>query len=294
VILSLMLALGANLSFSTASLFYASYTEKYSAEWMNYFKAIIATLGFALVVFVFGFHGKAETLSYILLIISGSCGLFIGDIFLLKAMASIGAGRTLMLFGFSPLILGVSAYFLFDQTFDPQKLIAVLCLVGCLWSFALEGFKSKGKWEVKGLMYAMIGVLLDNAGVLMTRQSFELSPEMSPFQANLVRAFATVVGFSAMALIPWFKFQPLKFWNQMSRKETTTMAIISFLGTCVSLGFYLTAIKIGHLATVSAVAVTSPLFATLLEILTKKKKANRYLLAGLLFFISGFLVLILL
>lgn len=293
MILSLMLALGANIAFSTASLFYATYSEKYSAEWVNYFKAIVATLGFALMVFIFGFHGHAETKSYILLVLSGASGLFIGDIFLLKAMASIGAGRTLMLFGFSPLILGVSSYFLFNQTLDPQKLLAVLCLVGCLWSFALEGFKTKGKWELKGLMFALIGVLMDNAGVLMTRQSFEISPDMSPFQANFVRALATVVGFSAMALIPFFKFKPLDFWKAMDRKTTITMGIISFLGTCISLGFYLQAIKIGHLATVSAVAVTSPLFATLLEILTKKKKANRYLFAGLLFFISGFLILVL-
>jgi drug/metabolite transporter (DMT)-like permease len=292
LILSLFLALGANLAFSTASLFYATYSEKFSAEWVNYFKAIIATLGFAIMVLLFGFYGDAKTQSYILLTISGVCGLFIGDIFLLKAMASIGAGRTLMLFGFSPLILGVSAYYLFDQSFDPQKLIAILCLVGCLWSFAVEGLKTKGHWEIKGLSYAMIGVLLDNAGVLMTRQSFEISPDMSAFQANLVRAFATVIGFSIMAVVPIFKFQPQKFWQKMNRRETVILTAISFLGTCVSLGFYLTAIKIGHLATVSAVAVTSPLFATLLEILTGKKKANRYLVAGLFFFIVGFLILV--
>jgi drug/metabolite transporter (DMT)-like permease len=292
LILSLFLALGANLTFATASLFYATYSEKFSAEWVNYYKAIIATIGFAILVLVFGFHGDAKTQSYILLTISGACGLFIGDIFLLKAMATIGAGRTLMLFGFSPLILGVSAYYLFDQSFDPQKLVAILCLVGCLWSFAVEGLKTKGHWEIKGLSYALIGVLLDNAGVLMTRQSFEISPEMSPFQANLVRAFATVVGFSIMALIPVFKFNPQKFWLKMNRREITILSIISFLGTCVSLGFYLTAIKIGHLATVSAVAVTSPLFATLLEILTRKKKPNRYLVAGLFFFLAGFLILV--
>lgn len=294
MILSLFLALAANLAFSTASLFYATYSEKFSAEWVNYYKAIIATLGFAFVVIVLGYHGQAEAQSYILLTLSGISGLFIGDIFLLKAMASIGAGRTLMLFGFSPLILGVSSYYLFNQTFDPQKLIAILCLVGCLWSFAIEGLKTKGHWEVKGLTYAMIGVILDNIGVLMTRQSFELSPEMSSFQANLVRALATVLGFSLMAIIPIFKFKPINFWRRMNKRETIILSLISFLGTCVSLGFYLTAIKIGHLATVSAVAVTSPLFATLLEILTRKKKANRYLVAGLFFFIAGFLILLLL
>lgn len=294
MILSLMLALSANIAFSTASIYYARFSEKFSAEWMNYYKAIIATLGFSAAVFLFGQYGKAETQSYVLLVISGTMGLFIGDIFLLKAMASIGAGRTLMLFGFSPLILGVSAYFLFDQEFSPKKLIAIICLVGCLWSFAFENFKSSGKWELKGLLYALIGVVLDSGGILLTRQSFDLSPDMTAFQANLVRAFATVVGFTVMALIPWFRFEPIKFWKQMSAKETKTISIISFLGTCVSLSFYLTAIKIGHLATVSAVAVTSPLFATLLEILTGRKKANRYLVSGLLFFLTGFMVLLLL
>lgn len=291
MITSLMLALCGNVAFSTASIYYATYSEKFSAEWMNYYKAIIATLAFAVAVFIFGLYGQASNQSYILLVISGTLGLFIGDIFLLKAMASIGAGRTLMLFGFSPLILGVSAYFLFDQDFSPQKLLAIFCLIGCLWSFALENFKQKGSWEFKGLLYALIGVIMDSAGILLTRMSFDLSPEMTPFQANLVRAFATVVGFSAMALIPWFKFNPKKYWNMMSTSETKTITIVSFLGTFVSLSFYLTAIKIGHLATVSAVAVTSPLFATLLEVVTGRKAPNRYLIAGLSFFLSGFLIL---
>lgn len=289
---AVLLAVCANIAFSTASLYYARFSEKYSAEWMNFYKAVIATIGFAIIVAILGFSTSVNNTSYLLLVISGCSGLFIGDIFLLKAMARIGAGRTLMLFGFSPLVLGVSAYFLFNQEFNVTKLFAILCLIGCLWSFALENFKKSGHWEVKGLLYALIGVLMDCFGIILTRQSFEISPDMTAFQANVVRAFATVVGFTGMAMIPYFKFSPRTYWKKMDPKDIGTITIISFLGTCVSLGFYLNAIKMGHLATVSAIAVTSPLFATLLEIVTGRKKPNRYLLSGLAFFIFGFVILI--
>ena len=288
---TLLLALGANLAFSTSTLFYAHYSKKYSSLWMNFFKALVATAGFALIVLFIGFQ-PLHFDSIWMLSLSGFMGLFIGDLFLLKAMTYIGAGRTLMLFGFSPLILGLSAQYLFQQEFGTQRLIAILCLIGCLWSFAFESFKEKGHWEVKGLLFALIGVLLDNAGVLLTRQSFELSPEISPFQANFIRAFAATAGFLAFSFLPRLQFSPIKIWKRMSLRDRYWMTAISFLGTCVSLGFYLTAIKSGHLATVSAVTVTSPLFATLIEVLIGHKKANRYLWLGLFFFLSGFTILL--
>lgn len=289
--LSLVLALGANISFSTASFYYARYSEKYSAELMNAFKAFVAMICFCLAIIILQPNGKIENQSFIFLSVSGVLGLFIGDIFLLKAMAQLGASRTLMLFGFSPLILGVSASVLFGQEFNPSQLIAILCLIGCLWSFALEKYKQSGSWQLKGLVFALIGVFLDCAGILLTRKSFDLSPEMTSFQANLIRAGATVVGFTLMSFVPVFSFSPVQQLKSIERKTLLSMSIVSFVGAFVSLSLYLTAIKVGHLATVSAVAVTSPLFAALFEVITKQKPLNRYSLAGLFCFISGFVIL---
>jgi uncharacterized membrane protein len=67
--------------------------------------------------------------------------------------------------------------------------------------------------------------------------------------------------------------------------------VASFFGTFMSLSFYLMAVQKGHLASISAVAGTTPLFATLIETLLGKRKFTIYLAAGLSFFILGFSIL---
>ena len=287
----ILFALFANISFATASLFFTEYSKKISASWMNYFKAVIAFFCFLLVTIVFGLKTEISNQSILFLCISGFVGLFIGDIFLLKAFTHLGSGRVLMLFGFQPLIIGVASYYLFDQTFPLLKLLAVLLLMGCLFSFSLESFRQKGHWDLKGLSYAILGVGLDAAGVLLTKAAFEQNPNLSPFYANTFRSGITVLGFMIMGMIPWFQLSLLKPFKEFKSPEKIKISFMSFLGTFVALGFYLTAMKMGHLATVTAIAGTSPLFATLFETVTGKKKVTSYLVVGTLFFIAGICVL---
>ena len=136
---------------------------------MNFFKAFVAVICFFLTCALFGLFGNASTNSVVLLLGSGIFGLMIGDIFLLKAFVHLGSGRTLMVFGFQPLILGVSSFFLFGQMFTPWKLVAILFLMACLMTFSLETFRSKGHWDVAGLSFALVGVLLDAVGIFLLR-----------------------------------------------------------------------------------------------------------------------------
>lgn len=286
-----LLALCSNVSFATASLFFTEYSRKYSAEWVNYYKALVAFLCFVLVTFVFQLHIDLSNQSLLFLSLSGALGLFIGDIFLLKAFTHLGPGRVLMLFGFEPLILGVASFYLFGQSFSFYRIIAVVLLIGCLFTFSLESFRQKGHWDLKGLLYALIGVTLDAAGILLTKATFEMNADLSPFYANVYRSGITVFCFLIMSQIPWFRLSLLAPLKQFQMKEKVKITFACFLGTFVSLGFYLMAMKDGHLATISAVAGTSPLFATLFETLTGRKKATIYLFVGIGFFISGMIVL---
>ena len=215
----------------------------------------------------------------------------IGDIFLLKAFTHLGSGRVLMLFGFQPILLGLFSFLFFGQSFPLYRVVAVLLLMGCLFSFALESFRQKGHWDIPGLSFAFLGVLLDAAGVLMTRGAFEASPQMSPFLANFIRALVATLGFCFLALIPRVKLNLLQPLLSLPPKERVWVTLAGFFGTFTSLSFYLMAIKYGHLATVSAVAGTSPLFATLFETLLGRKPVTIYLVVGTCFFASGIGVL---
>ncbi len=290
---SLLYALGSNITFATASLYFTDFSKKVSASWMNYFKACVAFLCFAAVLIIMRIDLSISNASFVLLVVSGICGLMIGDIFLLRSFTHLGSGRVLMIFGFQPLLLGIASYYLFNESFSLYRLIAILFLMICLFCFSVESFREKGHWDLRGIMFALIGVGLDACGLLMTKKAFDLTPGMSVFYANAIRSGATVLGFFfASLLIPAYQLHLLAPFKAMQTKDRRLVVMASFLGTFVSLACYLHAIQIGHLATIAAVTGTSPLFATLFEIFKGRKKMTRYLALAIISFVCGVLILI--
>jgi drug/metabolite transporter (DMT)-like permease len=290
--LSLFLALGSNISFAVASLFFTDYSRQISSTWMNYFKVCVAFLCFSIVCFIFQIPFNLSSSSFYLLVVSGAIGLLIGDIFLFRAFMHLGSGRVLMIFGFQPLLLGLSSYYFFQEDFSFHRLMAILFLVACLFCFSLESFKEKGHWDISGLIYALLGVFLDGIGVLLTKQAFRLSPDVSVLSANFIRAGAAFLGFFCLSLIPYFSLSLVKPYMALPKKDKYLVVMASGLGTFLSLVFYLKAIQIGHIATISAISGTSPLFATLFEILNGRKKVTPYLIGAFLSFFIGLSILL--
>jgi drug/metabolite transporter (DMT)-like permease len=288
--LALYLALASTLVFATSSLVFAEYARRVSVLWMNCFKAVLALIAFAVVVPLVTEWHQPSTQSIVFFMISGLIGLNIGDLFLLSAFTRLGAARTLILFGFQPLLVGVGANILFGQTMNPARFIAVLFLIACLFTFSLERYRQNKRWELAGLIFALVGVSFDSCGILLTRASFAASPLVTPFEANLWRCIGAVLGFAAMSF-----FRPLKLREGLMQWPVKTRVILvaaSLGGTFVSLSLYLSAIKIGHLASIAGIAITGPIFATGLETIVHKKPPSRYLLVAFAFFLAGFYVLL--
>lgn len=284
-----LFALGANLCFSSASLVYAAYSRKISVLWMNCFKAAVAFLALIISITLFSNWHIPSLSGSLPFLVSGILGLNIGDMCLLRAFTILGPGRTLVLFGFHPLLLGLASYFLFEQQVDSMKFVAVVFLIACLGTFSYEGFKTRGHWEVKGLLLALAGVLLDISGIILSRYGFERDQSITPIQGHFYRTGGALLGFAIIGL-----FLPFSLFNNFVRvgaKDKIVLIIACMAGTFLSLLFYLKAIQIGHLATVSAISITGPLFASALECVVEKRKPSRYLLVALLFFVLGYAVL---
>lgn len=285
-----LFALGANFAFAWATVVFAHFSKAVSALWMNAFKAVIAFIAFTLGFIFWGTHIWPETRTTISFLLSGFLGLNIGDWFLLYAFSSLGASRTLMLYGFQPLMLGVSSYFLFDQTVPSEKFIAIIFLIACLFIFSLENFRKHGHWHFRPLMLGLIGITLDAIGVVLTRYGFESTPAITPLDCNFYRCLGAVVGFG---FVSFFKpINLIKTFMQHTPKQKSLLLAASLSGTFLSLFLYLSAIQKGHLATVSAIAITSPLFAGIVESLVQRKPPSLYLAASFLFFVCGFLILV--
>lgn len=217
---------------------------------------------------------------------SGILGLGIGDIFLLTAYARMGAARTLILYGFQPLFIAIEAHFLFHQDISWTIGIAVLFFLGCLFVFSLEKFRQDGHWELIGLVAALLGVLLDNIGVILSRWVFDSVQGIDAFQVNLVRCSGALAFFVVFGAV-----KPLHMksgWQKLGRRGQVLASVSAFLGCFFSLWLYLTAIKIGHLASVTALAVTGPILASTMESIYYRKLPSRYLLVALVLFVGGF------
>jgi len=287
---SLVLALFSTMTFAGASIVFAMFA-KTSPLWMNAFKATIALMAFAVaMIFTSDWSRLPQIDSFLFFFLSGFIGLNVGDFFLLKAFQRIGSARTLIIFSFQPLLMASFAYLVFGQALGFQRLIAVFILIACVLVVSYERYRQDGRWEIWGPIFAFTGVLLDCCGVLMTRQGFELDPQVTVIEANFYRCLGAGLGFWILAQFVSFKFTR-RFKRFPIRIKTLVLAA-SFGGTFIALWLYLSAIEVGHLAKVTAIVGAGPLFTAALESLVNKRWPSRYLWLALVLFGCGFLLLI--
>lgn len=289
--LALFLALASTLAFSSASLVFADYSKKISVLWMNCFKSAVAFLLLCITIPLFfgGWH-KPEPMIISGFLLSGFIGLNVADLFLLKAFTRIGVARTLMLFGFQPIMVGLGASFLFHQPMNPAKFIAVAFMIACLFTLSLEKYRTDKTWELRGLAIALLGVALDACGILITRTAFESTIQHTAIEGHFYRCLGALIGFAAMS---FFKPLPLlKGLLAQPMKARVLLVASAAAGTYLSLLLYLNAIKIGHLASISGIAITGPMFATAIECAIKRKLPSPFLIVAFGFFLAGFYVLL--
>lgn len=308
-----LLTLASTLTFSSSSLIFATYSRRVSVLWMNAAKAFVALVFVSLTVpILLSMAGPLSawvpptTTATMALFISGAIALGIGDLFLLDAFVRIGVSRTLMLYGFQPIFLGLVGSLALGQTFalDIFRVVAIATLIGCLLIFSLERYRQTQSWELRGLAMAVIGVSMDSIGVLLTRYAFDQSPHTQPLEGHFIRCLGALFAYAMVAL-----FIHGRRRIQGSEDRTPVVGLISnflrfdgrsrallilgcFGGTFLSLCFYLTAIQIGHLASISAITITGPMFAALLESVVHRHRPSRYLLCAFALFIAGFTLLL--
>lgn len=294
-VLPYLYVLAALTCFSGASVWYGEFARRFGSAWMTFIKASVASFAFLVCTLVlFGFGIQDSTKLYhpqtLLFALSGAVGLGLGDILIIKAFSVLGSARTLIIFSFQPLLLGLQAYLFFGQVTSLLQVLTIFFLILCVWLMLWEQALKTGHWEIKGVAAAVGGVVLDNIGVIMSRQAFDAT-ELHVMPANLVRTFGAIA-----ILLVWLKVKKTSIalpLVQMSSKDKTILVVSSFAGTFLSLSLYLSAIKVGHLATLSAVSGLGPLVASLWEWKILGKRPTKMFFICLAFTIPGLLVLLL-
>ncbi|MGZ3712117.1 MAG: DMT family transporter [Bdellovibrionota bacterium] len=289
------LALTSAILFSGASVIFARFSVSHSALWMNLVKNSVAGVAFifATVFSVFVLGEKLSDLSgasALLFFLSGAVGLAVGDYFLFRGYQRLGSARTIMVFSLSPLFLTLEGFFFFGQGLGHYQFIAIVLMMACVWTISFEKFRERGKWEWHGILYALLGVVLDNVGVVLSRRAFDLSPGTSAFTANAIRCLAGV-----LLLRIWQKWRGEKGFSRFLHLEWRDRSLVvfaAFMGTFLSLACWLTALKVGHIGSLAGVGSFNPVSASLWEWLLLRKRPTVYLIIALALFLCGFFLLL--
>ena len=283
-------ALFANMFWGFAAQVYTEYGRKFSALWINCFKAFISGICFAGVVLFFGGFHHIPLNALGAFLISGALGLGIADIFLVKSFTGMGAGRTLMLFSFQPIFVGIVSFFVFGQVLDTSKFISIIFFIICILIFSVESYRRQGHFNISSTFYALIGMMLDGIGVLFTRYGFDHATQINVFEGNLYRVISALTVYFIISRFIKFDFSKNFAKLKISSKAFVTMSV--FFGTFISLSLYLSAIKMGSLAVVTAITVTGVIFASFFECVFERKMPTKYLYAAFAFFACGMYLLL--
>lgn len=283
-------ALFANMFWGFASQVYTHYGRKFSSLWTNAFKAFISGIFFVGAVVLMGGFNHIPLNAAAAFLISGAIGLGIADIFLVKAFAGMGPGRTLMLFSFQPIFVGVLSFFIFGQVLDFSKFASIIFFIICICIFSIESYRKVGHFNISNTIFALIGMVFDGTGVLLTRYGFDHAPEITVFEGNLYRIISALIFFFIISRFRKFSFRSNFNSLKISSKAFVIFAV--FLGTFVSLTLYLNAIRMGSLAVVTAITVTGVIFASVFECIFERKMPTKYLYAAFAFFACGMYILL--
>jgi drug/metabolite transporter (DMT)-like permease len=284
-----LLAIGSNILFGTASITFSRFSRSHSATWVNQLKVSIALFGFLVAFLVTESFTNLSLLGHGALLGSGLLGLFMGDYFLFRSFATLGPSRTLVLYSFQPFLLGIYGYLFLSQHLSVLQFIAILCMILSVFSFIYERSLETGKFDLKSFSFAFIGICFDALGVMLSRQAYEESPDLGAFQANATRAVGAIAGF--LILSPAFMNKLALDLSSMKREDRRQVVIACVLGTFLSLTLYLSALKSAHVATLTAISITSPVWVSLIEHLKLKSWPSRYLWLAFGLFLLGFILM---
>ncbi len=266
---------------------YAKMVQKLTVYRFNFYKSIIAFVCFFIAcVFTGTLYVPWEAMPYLLL--SGFLGFTLADLFIFYSFSKNGPARTMIFSSFSPSIIAVYSYFILGKTLPAQKVVGLFFLLLCLMFIALER-RNRGNVSLRVAVLAIIGINIEALGVVFTKKSFMVMPDLSPFTANLYRVGVAVVILGVLNSIKGVKFGIKDLgWDIKGR-----VAISTFLGTFMALYFYLYAIShYNHPSIIAGIGSLAPIYASVYEHWRDKKRPNRYFVGAIASMICGVLFLI--
>lgn len=271
----------ATLLWSIAATLYATLGRNIGVRRLNFFKALFSLFFFFLATLAWGsFVWPKEVLS--LLLMSGFFGFALGDLFLFYGYSKMGAGRAMMLVAFSPLFVLLWSKIIYGTDVSPRAMWGVLALIACVFFLSLEKIQ---KFEVspKVVIAMIIGIILDDLGLVLSKQAFNIAPQLDAFSANFFRITTAVVFLSVFLSVKKVPMNPL----HITRRDLKLTVLSSFLGTFLALYFFLNAVSKGSATVMAALTNLSPIYASIFEHAIEKRMPTKWFVLAIVSMFVG-------
>lgn len=275
------------LLWSIAATLYATLGRRIGVRRLNFFKALFSLVFFAMATSIWGSFQWSPQI-FMLLSLSGFFGFALGDLLIFYGFSKMGAGRTLMLVSFSPLFVLLWSKIIYGSDLSSMRTLwGVFALMACVFFLSLEKIKN---FEVKGKVVALVlcGIALEDLGLVLSKQAFNLEPSLDSFSANFFRILTAVIFLFFFLRFKKISVDP----REISRENLKLTVLSSFLGTFLALYFFLNAVSQGSATVMAALSNLSPVYAAVFEHVTEKRMPTKWFLLAIasmfvgLYFIS--------
>lgn len=288
-----IIALSCALTWSIAIVILKSLEKDLHPVFLNLFKNVLGLLCF---VFTYFFIQNSEFVETdlrhaLILMFSGFIGIGLADAMILRALKLIGASRLAILeCAYSPSVIILSIIF-FSERLGPAQIIGTIFVIAAILIVSIQ---SKGERLEKsraiiwGSVFAVVGIIMMAAGILMVKAHFESYPLL---WIIILRLIGGVFGSLVLVLItPNFKENSRNLWKKM---KNPILWLGSFFATFISMYLWIAGYKYQSASITAVLNQMATIFTVILAALFLGEKINTKKIFATAIAVLGVIIIVL-
>ncbi len=234
-------------------------------------------------------HSSTQT--YIALLASGAIGYFVTDLLMFRAYMLLGARESLVIMTLAPVCTSVLSYYLFGQALSLLQIGGILLIIAGIVTMVFGevrkrstlGTTSSDRNVPKGLMYAILGAVLQSVSYILA--AYALS-DIPPVSSNLVRNAGGLLAFLLYWPFIGKRFtSDIKVLKHGSYLLFLVLAVIS--GPVIGMSCQMVAMTLAPVGIVTALSQVSPVLLLPVDKFVLKKRIGWASVVGTCISIAG-------
>ena len=253
---------------------------------LNLFKNTLSAVLLVPSIYLLGdslFH-PAPIQDYILFLASGALGIGLSDTLFFKSLNILGAGLSAIVDClYSPFIIALSTVFL-AESLGAIQIVGVLMIVFAVLTATSErkSNSADGKTILKGVIYGVLAMATNAAGIVMIKPALERSPL---FWVTEIRLVGGAIVLLIVLLLHKHRREIVR--SIFSAKRWVYTLSGSFIGAYLAMLLWLAGMKYTQASVASALNQTSNIFIFIFAALLLREKITVYRLTGIIFGVCG-------